>query len=99
MDCNQQVEVMLRTTEEVQMFLMAHPGEDREIRDVNLIIYAMNKLSKCVGPYTNSIERWQSKTKEDKKIGANFRQNLIAEYDNLLEEGGGTTLGQEGYAT
>ena len=47
MDCNQQVEVMLRTTEEVQMFLMAHPDGDRKLSDVNLISEAMIKLSKC----------------------------------------------------
>ena len=59
----------------------------------------MIKLSKCGGLYTKSIERWQSKTKIDKKIWRNFRQHLIVEYENLLAEGVGTTLGQEVFGT
>ena len=81
------------------MFLMAHPDGDRQLSDVNLISYAMIKLSKCGGLYTKAIERWQIKAKENKKIWANFCQHLITEYENLLVEGGGTTLGQEGYGT
>ena len=96
---NQPVKVMLSTTEEVQMFLVAHPDGDREHRDVNLMSYTMIKLYKCGGLYTRAVERWKIKTKEDKKIWANFRQHLIAEYENLLEEVGGTTLGQEWYGT
>ena len=96
MDRNQQVEVMPRTTEDLQMLLMEHPYEDLKLSDVNLIKNAMIKLSKCGGLYTKAIERWQIKTKEDKKIRSNLRENLIAEYEKLLSEGGGTTLGQEG---
>ena len=55
MDRNQLVEVMLRNTEKVQMFLMAHPDGDRELSDVNLIRYAMIKLSESCGLYTNAI--------------------------------------------
>ena len=62
-DRNQLVEVMLRNTEKVQMFLMAHPDGDCEISEVNLISYATIKLSKCGGLYTKTTERWQSKTK------------------------------------
>ena len=58
MYCNQPVEVMLRTTEEVQMFLMADPDEYRELSNVNLISYAMVKISKCGVLYTKAIERW-----------------------------------------
>ena len=46
-DRNQPVEVMLWSTKEVQMFLMAHPDGDRELRYVNLISYAMIKISNC----------------------------------------------------
>ena len=52
---NQPVEVMTRTTEELKMFLMAHPDGDRELSDVNLISYAMIKLSKCGGIYAKAI--------------------------------------------
>ena len=54
-DRNQLVEVMLRTTEKFQMFLMAHPDGDCELSDVNLIRYAMVKLSEYYGLYTNAI--------------------------------------------
>ena len=81
------------------MFLMAHPDGDSKLSNVNLISYAMIKLFKCGGPYNKAIERWKRKTKEDKNIWAKFRQHLIAEYENLLAEGGGTTIGQEGYGT
>ena len=84
MDRNQQVEVMPRTTEDLQMLLMEHPYEDLKLSDVNLIKNAMIKLSKCGGLYTKAIERWQSKTKEDKNIWAHLCKNLIAEYENML---------------
>ena len=79
------------------MFLMVHPYGDRKLSDVNLISYAMIKLSKCGGLYTKAIEWWQINTKEYKKVWENSCQNLIAEYEKLLAEGGGTTLGQERY--
>ena len=97
MDRNQPVEVMLRAMEEIQMFLMAHPDGDREMSDVNLISYGTIKLSKCGGLYTKAMERWQAKALDDKKLWANFRTHYITEYEKLLAEGGGTTLGQEGY--
>ena len=54
---NQPVEVMLRTTEKVQNFLMTHLDGDCELRDVNIISYDMIKISKCGGIYTKAIER------------------------------------------
>ena len=94
MDHNQPVEVMILTTEEFQMILMAHPYGDNEIRNVNIISYATIKLSKCGGLYNRATERWKSKTKEYKNIWENFRQYLISEYEKLLSEGVGTTLFQ-----
>ena len=52
---NQPVEFMLCATEEVQMLLIAHPYVDRELVYVNLISYAMIKLSECGCLYTKSI--------------------------------------------
>ena len=46
MDRNQPVEVMLYTTEEIQMFLMEHPDGYRELSNLNLISYDIIKLSK-----------------------------------------------------
>ena len=34
MDSNQPVKLMLSTTEEVQIFLTAHPGGDRKLKNV-----------------------------------------------------------------
>ena len=97
MDRNQPVEVMLKGMEEIQMFLMAHPDGDREMSDVNLISYGSIKLAKCGGLYTKAMERWQAMPGPNKKVWANFRKHYITEYEKLLAEGGGTTLGQEGY--
>ena len=49
MDRNQPVDMMLYTTDEVQMFLMAHPYGYCKLINVNLISYAITKLSKCGG--------------------------------------------------
>jgi len=97
MDRNQPVEVMLKGMEEIQMFLMAHPDGDRELSNVNLISYGSIKLAKCGGLYTKAMERWQAMPGPNKKVWANFRKHYITEYEKLLAEGGGTTLGQEGY--
>ena len=45
--------------------------------------------------YTKAMERWQAKPAPDKKVWAHFRKHYITEYEKLLAEGGGTTLGQE----
>ena len=63
---------------------MAHPDGDRELSNVNLIIYTMVKLSKCGDLYTKAIDRWKTKDAMNKKIWANFlskrgRKNLIQE--------------------
>jgi hypothetical protein len=97
MDRNLPVEVMLKSVEEIQMFLMAHPDGDRQMSDVNLISYGTIKLSKCGGLYSKAMERWQAKDNAIQRVWANFRQHYITEYEKLLAEGGGTTLGQDGY--
>ena len=60
------------------MFLMEHPYGDHKLSYVNLMSYAIIKLFKCGGLYTQDVEQWQSKTKYEKKIWTNFRQHLIA---------------------
>ena len=55
MDFNQPVEVMIQNTKEFQMFLMKHPDVVCKLSGVNIISYAMNKLSKCDGIYTKAI--------------------------------------------
>ena len=58
MDRKQPVDVILRTNEEIQINLMAHPYGYFKLSDVNVISYAMIKLSKCGGIYNKAIERW-----------------------------------------
>ena len=55
-DCDMPIEVMLRSLEGVQMFLLAIPEENRELTEVNMIDYALIKLSETGGFYTKALE-------------------------------------------
>ena len=57
MDRTQPMEPMLKEIEETQMFLLAVPDEERQLSDVQLITYALIKLSDTGGMYTKAIER------------------------------------------
>ena len=48
------------------MFLMENPDGDYELSDVNLISYAMIKLSEYGGLYIEAIYMWQIKNTTDK---------------------------------
>ena len=56
MDRNMPIEVMLRILEEVHMFLLASPEENRELTEVNIIDHALIKLSETGGFYTKALE-------------------------------------------
>ena len=45
MDRNMPIEVILKSLEEVQMFLLASPEDNRELAEVHLIDHALIKLS------------------------------------------------------
>ena len=47
--------------------------------------------------YTKSLERWNVKAITNRKTWAAFRQNMIAEFENINTSGAGPSLGQEGY--
>ena len=65
------IEVMLRLIEEVHIFFLANPEEDRQLSEPNLIGYALIKLSKCGGMYTRALERWNKVLpKTEKKYGS-----------------------------
>ena len=51
MNSSHLIEVMLWGIEEVQIFLLANPEEDRQLSEPNLIGYVLIKLSKCGGVY------------------------------------------------
>ena len=86
---------MLQGIEEVQIFLLANPEEDRQLSEPNLIGYALIKLSKCGGMYAKSLERWNKVLPNNRKKWAIFRKHMINEYELKITEGGGTTMGQE----
>ena len=48
----------MRSLEEVQMFLLASPEENRELTEVNLIDHALIKLSEMGGLYTKALGKW-----------------------------------------
>ena len=55
MDCLAPAEVMLRRIEEVQMFFMSNTTEDRTLKELQLITYAIIKLM-ATGLYTKAIK-------------------------------------------
>ena len=61
MDHNMPIEVMLRSLEEVQMFLLASLEENRELAEVNLIDHALIKLSETGHFYTKALEKWNGR--------------------------------------
>jgi hypothetical protein len=97
MDRNNPVEMMLRGIEEVQMFLLADAEENQEMTEVQLIKYGLIKLSKTGGLYAEAIEHWNARDPKDRTAWVDFKTHMIEEYEKLLRESGGTTMGQEGY--
>eukprot|EP00978_Attheya_sp_CCMP212_P031336 scaffold118072_cov58-Attheya_sp.AAC.1 len=98
MDRTNPVEMMLRGIEEVQMFLLADAEENQEMTEVQLIKYGLIKLSKTGGLYTKSIEDWNARDPKDRRAWVDFKMHImIDEYEKILRESGGTTMGQEGY--
>ena len=63
------IEVMLQGIEEVQIFLLTNPEEDRRLLEPNLIGYALIKLSKCGGMYAKALERWNKVLPKNRKNG------------------------------
>ena len=98
MDRTEPVEVMLRTIEEVQMFLLADRAEDRGLKQAQLISYALIKLSKT-GLYGKAIEKWNARQLKDRKLWADFRAFMIEQYERMLREAGGSTMAQDGFTS
>ena len=66
--------------------------------NVSLISYALIKLNNT-GLYGKPIKRWNDRTVQDRQRWSVFRPALVAEYEQRLREGGGMTMGQDGYGT
>ena len=65
MDCAQPIKVILRNIEQVQRFLLQNPEEGRQLTQVNLIGYAVIKLSKTGGMYQKALEKWNLRDVDD----------------------------------
>ena len=65
MDRDIPIEVMLRSLEEVQMFLLASQEENRELSEVNLIDHDSIKLLETGGFYTKALEKWNGRLVAD----------------------------------
>ena len=99
MDRAQPIEVMLRNIEQVQRFLLQNPEEDRQLTQVNLIGYAVIKLSETGGMYQKALKKWHLRDVDDRKSWAAFSKFMVEQYERLLKLGTGITIGQEGYGT
>lgn len=98
MDRTAPIEVMLRNVEEIQMFLLANPDEDRQQKETQLITYALIKMANT-GLYYKAIECWSGRDIDDRKAWADFRVFMIHEYERMLREGGGPTTGEDGWGS
>ena len=65
MDRDIPIEVMLRSLEELQMFLLASPEDNREFTEVNLIYHTIIKLSDNCGFYTKALGKWDGRLVDD----------------------------------
>ena len=99
MDRDMPIEVMLQSLEEVQIFLLAIPEDNRELTEVNLIDHALIKLSETDGFYTKVLEKWNGLLVADRCKRATFRTVVVGKYERMLAEILGKTISQEGYGT
>ena len=77
MDRDMPIEVILKSLEEVQMFLLASPEENRELTEVNMFDHALIKVSETVGFYTKALEKWNGRLVADQRKWATFRTVMV----------------------
>ena len=99
MNSTQSVEFMLIGIEEVQLLLLANPDEDHTLTKLNLISYALIKLTKTRGMYAKGIEKWKKMPSQDRIKWAKFSTHMVEDYNKQLTKTGVTTISQEGYGT
>ena len=68
-----------------------------ELTDVQLCTHGFIKLSKTGGMYAKATERWNQKDLQERQQWMEFKTHYIEEYEKMLAENGGNTMGQEGY--
>ena len=64
-DRDMPIEVMMKSLEKAQIFLLASPEENRELTEVNLIDHALIKLLETGGFYTKALENWNGRLVAD----------------------------------
>ena len=77
MDQKMLIEVMFRSLEEVQIFLLESPEGKRELTEVNLIDHALIKLLETGGFYTKALENWNGRAVTDRRKWATFRRVMV----------------------
>ena len=93
----QPVEVMLRGIEEVKLFLVSNPDEDRVLTEPNLISYALIKLTKTGDMYAKEIKKWQKRPLQDRRKWSEFSSHMVEYYEQQITKTEVTTMGQDGY--
>ena len=96
MDRLDTIEVMLKSVEEVQMFLLADQTEDRSLKESQMITYAMIKMN-STGLYIKALEKWGLEDDADRRRWSHFRTFMIQQYEKMLKEHGGPTIKNQGY--
>ena len=72
---------------------MANNGEDRMIKEAQLIIYVLVNM-KSMGTYGKVMERWHAKDVTECKLWPNVYSFIIAEYKQMLRKSS-STIGQD----
>ena len=80
------------------MFFMSDTTEDCTLKELQLITYAIIKLT-ATGLYTKAIEQWSGLDSADRQQWSQFCPFIIGQYERMLRESGGPTAGQQGYGS
>ena len=96
MDRNAPVEVMLRGIEEVQMFYLHDEKLGLEMKAMQMITKALIKL-KNTGLYAKAIEKWNQREADDGTTWSDFRAFMIEQFEKMLRNNEGPTVGDQGY--
>ena len=83
----------IQDLKEIQIFCMANNGEDRMIKETQLIIYVLVNM-KSMGIYGKVMERWHAKDVTECKLWPNVYSFIIAEYKQMLRKSS-STIGQD----
>ena len=96
MDRNAPVEVMLKNIEEVQMFFLHDEKLDLAMKASQMITKALIKM-KNTGLYAKAIDRWHQRDPKDNQDWSDFRAFMIEQFEKMLRNHEGPTVGDQGY--